>query len=999
MKYPVLLIILSLICLQSNAKVLLTGEVYGGKGYQFATQNFFDAKGNRYQVVVYDSAFVVDSLGSPVQIDAIGAKMTTAVLKFDSSGKYLNHFRINFVSNTASLDMKFGKNNDIYFSCFYPQTDSLLIYDSRKNLYQNIKANYNRRNSESKSVYAYVICKLNSSGIFLWHNLLFRETISSSGFYANGALNMCINNADEIRVLFPNVRLRSSNSPDTIGCMNAVGMKSIFQVSTQYPLFVFSSLGALLGVKEPFKNRFSNFQRDSIINYYDYSKEVRWVSDGKNNYAYLNMYFTSLDSFNSAPKVPISKGNLFMLLKINDVDSIEWLKVLYKGKENIGYASNLFCDLDVDTLNRKIFFNLIFSPLSYLSIFKNSLNNGSGNNFIFQFDFGGNLLQEDSFNVGTNLYLNSFDYVHRQRVSAGQINGADIKFQSFLPTTLWYKIFTGIIVFDENSNLVKSVYPIVSNANQLSSTISFNQTDYCSNIVNFLGQIYFCGWFLDSINFNCKNIYATSNDLNSVGYLKCDGFVISIPLPQNVYFFSCGKYTSPSGKYVWDTSGLYLDTIPSLNGCDSILLINLQIGSNTVQLDTIVKYQFICPSKKHIWSNSGNHLDTLRNAAGCDSILNIHLTVLSNRNTIDTNNCHPISSISKLYNLKTSGVYLDTIPNSLGGDSLLTINFNLLSTTSSIDTSFCNLIKSPSGRYIWIASGIYSDTLRNSKFCDSVITVKYVRTATSISLNYANCDSLVAPSGKFTYKNSGNYADTLSTKMGCDSIIFINYKNLQSNHSLFIKLCDSLVSPSGKYIYRNSGIYIDTIKNISGCDSILTLNLIKSTNQLSVSKSNDINCEFKSATLIATGALAYSWSPIFGLNNSNVSSPIAFPEISTVYTVRAIDSNNCTFLDSILLKVNVSDSLHTSTNVITPNDDGYNDCFSIQNIGDFKDLNFQVYNRWGDLVFQSNDPHCCWMGNSSNGKSLSEGVYLYILDGKSICNQITTLNGFITILQ
>ncbi len=48
---------------------------------------------------------------------------------------------------------------------------------------------------------------------------------------------------------------------------------------------------------------------------------------------------------------------------------------------------------------------------------------------------------------------------------------------------------------------------------------------------------------------------------------------------------ACQQFISPSGKYVWDSSGAYADTIPSINGCDSILTVNLTIPEiNTLVL-------------------------------------------------------------------------------------------------------------------------------------------------------------------------------------------------------------------------------------------------------------------------------------------------------------------------------------------------------------------------------------------------------------------------------
>ncbi|RKX17905.1 MAG: hypothetical protein DRP35_10135, partial [Candidatus Zixiibacteriota bacterium] len=45
---------------------------------------------------------------------------------------------------------------------------------------------------------------------------------------------------------------------------------------------------------------------------------------------------------------------------------------------------------------------------------------------------------------------------------------------------------------------------------------------------------------------------------------------------------ACDSYTSPSGSYVWTTSGIYKDTIPSQHGCDSVITINLTIDDSPI---------------------------------------------------------------------------------------------------------------------------------------------------------------------------------------------------------------------------------------------------------------------------------------------------------------------------------------------------------------------------------------------------------------------------------
>lgn len=85
--------------------------------------------------------------------------------------------------------------------------------------------------------------------------------------------------------------------------------------------------------------------------------------------------------------------------------------------------------------------------------------------------------------------------------------------------------------------------------------------------------------------------------------------------------------------------------------------------------------------------------------------------------------------------------------------------------------------------------------------------------------------------------------------------------------------------------------------------------------------------------------------------------------------------------DTAYLDLNSQDlSDFNFPNVITPNNDGVNDILRFDI--DFNDVKFSIYNRWGTLVYESNNTKAGWTVSSIVGTNLSEGVYFYIIDGK-----------------
>ena len=188
----------------------------------------------------------------------------------------------------------------------------------------------------------------------------------------------------------------------------------------------------------------------------------------------------------------------------------------------------------------------------------------------------------------------------------------------------------------------------------------------------------------------------------------------------------CKNYISPSGNYVWISSGIYMDTIHISAGCDIIYRIELEIKNNTDKptvIDTTTCEDYISPSGNYIWKVSGTYLDIVPNSVGCDSTIVINLTG-NTISTIDTVVCDEYTSPSGKYTWSTSGVYYDTIQNSTGCDSIITINLHSRTYADYIIVA-CDSTKytSPSSKYVWETEGVYQDTIKTIAGCDSIITI------------------------------------------------------------------------------------------------------------------------------------------------------------------------------------------------------------------------------------------------------------------------------------
>ena len=90
----------------------------------------------------------------------------------------------------------------------------------------------------------------------------------------------------------------------------------------------------------------------------------------------------------------------------------------------------------------------------------------------------------------------------------------------------------------------------------------------------------------------------------------------------------CDSIYSPSFRKVWYSSGVYLDTIYSPLGCDSFLTVIATIGNSTHTALTVNSCgAYTSPSGLYVWDTAGVYQDTMQTASGCDSTFTIILTI------------------------------------------------------------------------------------------------------------------------------------------------------------------------------------------------------------------------------------------------------------------------------------------------------------------------------------------------------------------------------------
>jgi gliding motility-associated-like protein len=144
---------------------------------------------------------------------------------------------------------------------------------------------------------------------------------------------------------------------------------------------------------------------------------------------------------------------------------------------------------------------------------------------------------------------------------------------------------------------------------------------------------------------------------------------------------------------------------------------------------------------------------------------------------------------------------------------------------------------------------------------------------------------------------------------------------------------------------------------------------------------------------------SYVWTPNLGLSNANIHNPNAFIETTSTYYVTVADGD-CIQQDSVTVRV-VDFICGRPTvyvpNAFTPNLDQANEWLYVR--GNFiTELNFKVFDRWGELVFETQDQSVGWNGYYK-GKKVDPAVFVYYL--RTVCEggEIYFEEGNITVLE
>ncbi len=153
----------------------------------------------------------------------------------------------------------------------------------------------------------------------------------------------------------------------------------------------------------------------------------------------------------------------------------------------------------------------------------------------------------------------------------------------------------------------------------------------------------------------------------------------------------------------------------------------------------------------------------------------------------------------------------------------------------------------------------------------------------------------------------------------------------------------------------------------------------------------------QSLQLYGSGGESYQWQPPTGLNDNNIAAPLAIIQGDIDYVLTAYTSIGCATSDTIHIKAYKGPTIYVPS-AFTPNNDGRNDRFRAVPVGITTIYFFNVYNRFGQLVYSSKDVRQGWDG-TFNGQDQPMGTYVWMLKGLDYLGKEHFEKGTVTLIR
>jgi gliding motility-associated-like protein len=149
--------------------------------------------------------------------------------------------------------------------------------------------------------------------------------------------------------------------------------------------------------------------------------------------------------------------------------------------------------------------------------------------------------------------------------------------------------------------------------------------------------------------------------------------------------------------------------------------------------------------------------------------------------------------------------------------------------------------------------------------------------------------------------------------------------------------------------------------------------------------------------LFGSGGVSYLWSPPYPLNSATNQNPLATLENDTKFILQVIDVAGCIGYDTVFVQAYFGPNYYIP-NAFSPNGDGLNDVFRPIPVGIVSTDYFRVFNRFGQVIFQTSEWLKGWDG-TYKGVKQPIGGYIWIIKGKDRNGKTIEMKGTVMLIQ
>lgn len=198
------------------------------------------------------------------------------------------------------------------------------------------------------------------------------------------------------------------------------------------------------------------------------------------------------------------------------------------------------------------------------------------------------------------------------------------------------------------------------------------------------------------------------------------------------------------------------------------------------------------------------------------------------------------------------------------------------------------------------------------------------------------------------------------------------------------------------HIETHTTFVLTAIDHVSGCAGSDTITVFKRPYpEVRISPAEKTIVSRERVQLQAEGAQSYTWIAAWWLNSDRIANPVAEPQTSITYIVAGRNEYGCA--DTARSVIKVMDRLFVP-NAFSPNNDGVNDVFRIENFGYQRVEEFRIFDRWGRVVFETRDGLKGWDG-TMGGQYADGGTYFYSIGIRMPDGDLKRLKGDVQLIR